>query len=367
MILRNKPEYLYVHVPFCASICAYCDFAHTVYRTSTVRSWLDALRKEIQAKEIRRDLRTIYIGGGTPTSLSYEELKELLQMLSPYSEQVIEYTCEVNPETMDTRKAELMAEYGINRISIGYQCSQPELLKLLGRHHSAETVEETMKVFASCGIDNISLDLMYSLPTQTMDMLKESVEKAIAMNPDHLSLYSLTVEENTVFYKKHLSSLDEDTEADMYEYICSYLPKRGYEQYEISNFAKQGKQSLHNRAYWTYRDFTGISCGASGKEGMRRYDHTRSLKEYINDPLKTEDILLSKEDAMFEMVMMNLRLVEGMSLNLFEETFGVSFEDAFRGRYEEMIERKLLRISDGMIACTKKGYPILNDILSDLL
>lgn len=367
MILRNKPEYLYVHVPFCASICTYCDFAHTVYRPQSVRMWLDALKKEIEAKQIRRDLKTIYIGGGTPTSLSYDEFRELLQMLSPYSAHVIEYTCEVNPETMDPEKAALMAEYGINRISIGYQCPQPELLKLLGRHHTARTVEETMQMFRSCGIDNISLDLMYSLPGQTMDMLKESIDRALAMNPDHLSLYSLTVEENTVFYKKHLSSLDEETEADMYEYICSYLPEKGYEQYEISNFAKKGRQSLHNRAYWTYRDFTGISCGASGKEGERRYDHTRSLKEYINDPLRTEDILLSKEDAMFEMVMMNLRLAEGMSLDLFEETFGVSFEDAFRGRYEEMIERGLLECSDGMIACTKRGYPILNDILSDLL
>lgn len=367
MIPRNKPEYLYVHVPFCASICYYCDFAHTVYQKECADKWLDALEKEIEHKELNRSLKTIYIGGGTPVSLAEEQLERLLNLLQPYSACVKEYTCEVNPETLSEEKARIMAAHGINRVSIGFQCAQDDLLKMLGRRHSAKDVEHTVRLLRAQGIDNISLDLMYSLPHQDMAMLKESIDTALSMNPQHLSLYSLSIEENTVFGRKGVKPLDAETEADMYEYICNTLPDCGYEQYEISNFARPGYRSLHNRAYWTYRDFYGLSCGAAGKEGFRRYEHSVSLKEYLEDPLAVTDIPLSKEDAMFEMVMMNLRLKEGMSLALFEETFGISFEAGFAGKYEPLLSQSQLVIEKGMLKCTEHSWHLLNSVLTSLL
>ena len=367
MTPRSKPEYLYVHVPFCKSICHYCDFTHTVYMHDRAGQWLDALQKEILHREINPHLKTIYIGGGTPSSLDETQLERLLSMLAPYAKHVCEYTAEVNPETLSEAKAQLLADYGVNRISIGFQCAQADQLKMLGRHHTKEDVLRAMDLLRSKGIDNISLDLMYSLPHQTMDMLKQSIDTALSFAPKHLSLYSLSIEENTVFGKKGMKPLDDETEADMYEYICDTLPRHGFEQYEISNFSLPGYQSVHNRAYWTYRDFMGISCGASGKEGYMRYDHPFTLKEYLQDPLKQEDIPLSKEDAMFEMVMMNLRLKEGMSLNLFQKTFDESFTDAFKGRYEPLCESGQLCMEEGMLKCTEDSWHILNSVLGALL
>ena len=367
MTRRNKPQALYLHVPFCASVCSYCDFARTVYTRDNTDAWLGAAETELHQKEINPDLKTIYLGGGTPVCLSEEQLERLLTLMDPYRSSVKEYTCEINPEVMTETKVKLLKDHCVNRVSIGFQTHDPALLKKLGRRHSAEDVFETVKLFRKYGIDNISLDLMYSLPGQTMDSLQQSVETAVRMDVTHLSLYSLTIEENSVFGKTGVSNLDEETEADMYEWICQTLPQYGYEQYEISNFAKDGKQSMHNRVYWEYEDFYGISCGASGKEGNVRYDKPRRLKDYLNDPMQREETVLSTEDERFEAVMMNLRLKEGMSRSRFEKRFGLSFEEAFRNKYEPLAAKGWLEIRDDLIRCTPKGYEVLNSVLSELL
>lgn len=367
MIQNNKPEYLYLHVPFCKTICSYCDFCHTVYTKQTADIWLDALQKEIQLTQINPALQTIYIGGGTPTSLSEEQLERLLTMLDPYRKSVVEYTIEINPETMNEAKAEIMHVHGINRASIGFQTSNEHLLQIMGRHHDLKQVEQTMQCLRRNNIGNISLDLMYSLPQQTMADLQKSVADAVALEPTHLSLYSLTIEENSVFGKKGYQHLDEDMEADMYEWIMHALPKYGYHQYEISNFAKEGKESRHNKAYWNYRDFYGISMGASGKYGLCRYDHGRSLSEYAKDPMKVHEIPLTKEDAMFEMVMMGLRLKSGLDLHLFQETFGTAFFTVYGKAVQSEIEKGLLSVTEDHCFTTERGYEILNSVLVDLM
>lgn len=367
MIQNNKPEYLYLHVPFCKTICSYCDFCHTVYQTDAADQWLDALAKEIQAKQINPNLKTIYIGGGTPTSLSYAQLDQLLTMLDPFSKQVQEYTVEINPETLDDAKAEILCMHGINRASLGFQTSSPTLLKTLGRHHTILQVQQTMECLHRHGITNLSLDLMYSLPGQTMADLQQSVQDALACSPAHLSLYSLTIEENTVFGRKGYQHLDEDTEADMYEWICQALPQAGYHQYEISNFALEGRESMHNKAYWDYRDFYGISIGASGKEGFLRYDHTRNLAEYLKEPTAIQEIPLSKEDAMFEMVMMGLRLKRGLDLRLFADTFDTSFYAVYGAKADALIAKGLLEKDESYCWASQRGFEILNSVLVDLM
>lgn len=363
----NKPQHLYVHVPFCAHICGYCDFAHIVYRSETVEQWLEAIEKEIRAKQIRTDLTTIYVGGGTPTSLSVSELDRFLSLLDPYMESVQEYTIEINPETLDEEKCQILSKHGINRASIGFETSDEKLLKLMGRSQSLSDMHACISLLRKYGIHNISLDIMYSLPFQTMESLQKSVKDAVSLDPYHLSLYSLTIEENTVFDKKGYHSLDEDTEADMYEWICSFLPERGYRQYEVSNFAKNGYESRHNCAYWNYRDFYGIGCGASGKENHARYDHTKNVRDYISNPLKTEITNLSKKDEMFEMWMMSIRLKQGMDLNLFEKTFHISFLDVWRDTTEKLIRDGYLVIRNAHLCCTEKGYEIMNSLLVEYI
>ena len=367
MTRRSDSRSLYIHVPFCASVCYYCDFCRTLYREVMAETWLDALEKELNLRSISTRMKTIYIGGGTPTSLNAAQLNRLLSLLDPYASEVEEYTSEVNPETMDEEKADILAAHGVNRISIGYQSDNAQMLKMMNRHHTAEDVRHVMDLLGKKGIDNISLDLMYSLPGQTMEMLQKAVHTAISMNPSHLSLYSLTVEENTVFGRKKMQPLDEETEADMYEWICQTLPTYGYTQYEISNFAREGKQSQHNLAYWTYSDFTGISCGASGKENHIRYDNTKSLAEYLENPLAKEKTTLSREDEMFEAVMMNLRLKEGISLSRFEETFHESLTDHFSLKVQKLIKDGLLETCKDRLRCTERGYHILNEVLTELL
>jgi oxygen-independent coproporphyrinogen-3 oxidase len=368
MIPRTeKPEYLYLHVPFCRTICSYCDFCHRVYDRDTADAWLQALEKEIHFKDINPKLKTVYIGGGTPTALSLDQLQQLLELLKPYASEVKEYTVEINPETLTDEKASLLSQYGVNRASVGMQTGDTDLLKLIGRHHTEEDVSNAMSLLRKHGIDNISLDLMYSLPTQTMNQLEASIHDAVSMHPQHLSLYSLTIEENTVFGKKGYQHLDDDTEADMYEMICRTLPQYGLEQYEVSNFAETGYQSMHNSAYWNYRDFYGIGCGASGKEGMIRYDHTKDLHAYLDDPLSIIEIPLTKKDAMEEMVMMGMRFRRGMDLHLFKETYGQSFESVFGNRTEKLINQGLVEMDSDHVRCSSRGYEIMNNVLVELI
>lgn len=367
MIQKNKPSYLYIHVPFCKSICAYCDFAHVVYQTNQIEQWFDAIQKELQASEISYDLKTIYIGGGTPTVLTAEQLDRLLTLLDPYASNVKEYTIEINPETLDEKKAQILSIHGVNRASVGLQTTNEKLLKLLGRHHTFQQVQDTISILKKYEISNISLDIMYSLPFQTMEMLQETVKKALTLQPKHMSLYSLTIEENTIFGKKGYTPLDEETEANMYEWIVAYLQKEGFHQYEVSNFACGNHESMHNKAYWNYYDFYGIGCGASGKINHVRYDAPHTLSMYLQDSLYKEKTVLTKEDEMFEMLMMGLRLIKGMNLALFEKRFGVSFMDVFGEKAKKQLQEGFVEIKDGYFRCTETGYEIMNTILVELM
>ena len=363
----NRPQALYLHVPFCRTICYYCDFCHEVYRRETAEAWLQAVRKQLAGTEIG-PLKTIYIGGGTPTSLDADLLDELLGLLDPYRcAETEEYTIEINPETLTDEKAALLQRHGVNRASLGFQTADAALLQKINRHHTPQDVEQAAACLRRHDIDNISLDLMYSLPGQTMASLQDSVHQALAIRPDHLSLYSLTVEPDTVFGRRGIEPLDEDTEADMYEWICRTLPAHGYEQYEISNFARPGRESRHNLVYWHYEDFTGISCGASGKEGNIRYDMPARLSAYLADPLGRDELVLTEEDMMFEMLMMGLRLKQGVSAADFKKRFDQDLHDVYGDIIDQMTARGLLVYSKGRLACTEAGFPLLNSILVEFL
>ena len=360
-------EHLYLHVPFCKSICYYCDFCHMAYNAAMAEKWLSALEKEFCLRTFSKDLKTIYIGGGTPSALTDEELERVLQLLEPYSGRCEEYTIEVNPETVTQTKVNLFQNYGINRISMGLQTSDDALLSSIGRRHTFADVKAAVQRLKQGGIDNISLDIMYGLPHQTLSSLQKTVEDAVSLSPKHISLYSLTIEENSVFGKRGVQPCDSDLEADMYDWIVEALPQYGYDQYEISNFSLHGYESRHNKAYWYYKDFYGVSAGASGKQSHIRYDNTDNIAAYCLDPLLREEIPLTKEDEAFEMIMMSLRLVEGLDLQRYAEVVGERFEVHYGEKCTKLIEEGLLETCDGHVRATKHGMKILNSVLVALM
>ena len=363
---NNIPS-LYLHVPFCASVCFYCDFARQVYRSDAADRWLDAVETELQGTEISDSLETVYIGGGTPSCLSLSQLERLLSMLDPYTGEVKEFTVECNPELNEEDKIRCLASHGVNRISMGLQTADSGLLKRTGRRHTPDDVKRLVHQFLRCGISNISLDLMYGLPEQTMSKLDDSISFALSCKPAHLSLYSLTVEPNSVFGKQGVTQIDEDLEADMYEHICDVLKHAGYDHYEISNFSLPGKASLHNSNVWNYHDFYGIGYGAWGKDRKGRYEHASSLKAYCADPLYKNYTPLSGNEEMFECLMMGLRLKRGVSAELFQTRFGSSFEAIWPVTVRTLKEEGMLEEKDGYLSCTERGWPVMNSLLVDFM
>lgn len=357
-MMTNRIPHLYFHIPFCSSICHYCDFCHVVYDRKLALDYLEKIKAEL-AEYDGNAFDTIYIGGGTPTALDHDLFACLLDLIKPFADSAKEITIEANPENLDDEKIDMIVGSGINRISLGLQSINNELLKLMNRKHRAFDFANTVHKLKQKGLGNISIDLMYSLPKQTMEMLKESLEFVVGLDVPHISIYSLTIEENSVFGKLGYQSLDEDTEADMYEYIISYLQNEGYDHYETSNFARNGHYSLHNIGYWDYDDFLGIGAGAASKIKSHRYCNTRNIRKYIaEEKAYDEELTLSVEDQEFENIMMSLRMKRGLDLKLFYERYNCNFLEKYK---EEIAMDDLLACKDGHLFCTNGN--ILNEVL----
>ena len=359
--MTTRIKHLYIHVPFCNTICFYCDFAHRVYDFSMAEKWLDRLEKEIK-DNCKDQYETIYIGGGTPSCLSDDQLDRLLTMIDPYTKEIKEYTIEVNPESLNTNKIDIFNKHHINRISMGVQSSDDDILKTLNRKHTFNDVRSAIELLKENDLSNISVDLMYSLPGQDMDILKKTIEDILSLDVPHISLYSLTIEDNSVFGKKGVKNLDEDIEADMYEYIDKVLKENDYIHYEVSNFARKGFESMHNMGYWLYEDFLGLSLGASGKIRNNRYTNTRDFSKYLNDEcIRDEDLELSIEDRKFENIMMSLRTVYGLDIERFNKKYGCDLEK----EYEKGLNNHYIRIENGHLICT--DLELLNNVLLDFM
>ena len=359
--MKTMIKHLYVHVPFCKSICYYCDFCHNIYNEDLVNKWLDALQNEIN-NGCKDEYTTIYIGGGTPNSLSYEQLDSLLSMIEPFSNKCIEYTIELNPECFDIRQIELFKKYHINRFSIGLQTTSTSLLKSLNRKHNYNDVYNLVNILRDNGFYNISIDLMYSLPNQRMaDLQRTLCSVVLELRAPHISIYSLTIEENSIFGKNGIKNLDVDTEADMYDYIVSFLKENGYIHYEVSNFAKKGYESKHNMGYWDYDDYLGISLSSTSKIGNKRYTNTRSFDKYFESYMnKDEDLNLSLKDLIIENIMMSLRTNKGLCINDFNAKYNIDFNLLFNSSLNKFKDELLY--ADGYIKVN--NLAILNHILT---
>lgn len=373
---------LYIHIPFCHQICFYCDFNKVFFKDQPVDAYIDSLEKELslwkQQGALDQPLETIFLGGGTPTSLEPRQLEKLLGYIHEYVPMTsdVEWTSEANPDELTFEKIQVLFKGGVNRLSMGVQSFDEDLLKRLGRTHSngdvARAVEDARKV----GFTNISFDLMYGLPGQTMKQWEDTLEQAFAFDLPHFSAYSLIIEPKTVFYnlmtKGKLNTVTEDLEADMYEKLMTEMNQRGLLQYEISNFAREGMESRHNLLYWDNEEYIGAGAGAHGYVQGIRYSNHGPLKKYM-EPLDSDErpILNShevpKKEQMEEEMFLGLRKTDGVSLEYFETKFGIGMEIVYGEILKKEIDSENLAIEKGRVKLTKKGRFIGNNVFEQFL
>lgn len=358
---------LYVHIPFCTTICHYCDFPKLVYNEKYIDPFLAQLERDLLIYEVPKDLSTIYVGGGTPTSLSYAELERLLKLLAPFAKSVTEFTFEANVENLTREKVLLLQKYGVNRLSIGVQTTCNEKLKHLNRNHRYEDVLEVIKFLQEINFTNFSVDLIFGLPGQTLNELKQDVAEILKLNAPHLSLYNLTVEENTVAYLNEWPEASEEMSREMYLYIRETLEANGYERYEISNFAKPGYRSKHNELYWQNLHYYAIGYGASGYVNRERYTISGSFTKYLKGTLEVMRENITEEMFIEEYIMLNLRREDGFLLSDFARRTGHEFKTLFAEKSASLIESGLLEITPERVFLTDEGKLLLNFVLFKLL
>lgn len=371
--MLKKPTSAYVHIPFCTQICYYCDFSKVFIKNQPVDAYLQALIREFRSYDIT-ELRTLYIGGGTPTSISAVQLDYLLTELSRdlNLNTLEEFTIEANPGDLTVDKIEVLQKSAVNRVSLGVQTFNDKHLKRIGRSHNEVQIYSTIDALKTAGFQNISIDLIYALPGQTMDDVRSNVAKALSLNIPHLSLYSLILEHHTVFMNKmrrgklHLPT--EDLEAEMFEYIISEMERNGFEHYEISNFTKPGFESRHNLMYWDNVEYYGVGAGASGYLDGIRYRNRGPIQHYLKGVsegnARLSEEVLSKNEMMEEELFLGLRKKKGVSIGKFEQKFGTSFEKRYGQIVQELQSDGLLKENNGFIQMTKKGL-LLGDTVAE--
>ncbi len=360
----NKIQALYLHVPFCQSICTYCDFKRIIFNDNKVQLWLKQIQNEITMSDINTDLKTIYIGGGTPSCLTLSQLDYLLTILEPYSHNVEENTIESNNEDLLL----CLNKHGVNRISLGVQSFDNKLLKLMGRKHHYEDVLRAIKLINTSGISNISIDLIYGFKEQSTNEWQHTFD-ILATIPEikHISVYSLTIEPESFLGKKHYQGCDNDAEAMMFEIAIKRLTALGFHHYEVANFAKPGYESKHNQVYWHYEDFYGIGVGASSKINHCRYDNDGTVEEYLNNGVSKTTITLTKKDEIFEFLMMGLRLYQGISRQEFKNRFKFDLMAVFNDIIEKEVHLGMMSIDIDYLRVTAKGMFFFNDILVEIM
>lgn len=372
---------IYIHIPFCVQKCLYCDFASFPLRKSEEKKvYIQALLREMeQYKDLLKDYKadTVYIGGGTPSILSGEEVAQILNRLGDVVDicRDAEISMEMNP---GTAKREWISDYkkaGVNRVSVGLQSADAQELKMLGRIHNYQQFLETFRLLRECGFENINVDLMSGLPHQKMETYADTLEKVVALCPEHISAYSLIVEEGTPFFQYYGSEkgreelLDEELDRQMYFFTRDFLNEKGYHHYEISNYARKGYECRHNLKYWQLGEYLGLGLAAASLVGKNRLLNVGTLEEYCDDLIRKEQrqrIFVSPKDEMEEFMFLGLRTMEGVSKQAFLQRFGVTMEEVYAlvvEKYEKlhMLENgTYLRLSD-------QGVYVSNVIMADFL
>ncbi len=368
---------LYIHIPFCVKKCNYCDFLSAPASEKERAAYVGYIKEEIRAyKSCNYCADTIFFGGGTPSLLSTEEFEELMREIrvSFYIEPQAEITVECNPETVDKDKLSAMRQMGINRISFGLQSAIDNELKLLGRIHSYERFVEAYRTARCVGFDNINIDLMSAIPGQTEDSWERTLREVISLKPEHISAYSLILEEGTEFYERQeeLALPGEEEERRMYYRTKELLAQAGYMRYEISNYAKSSFACRHNCKYWSGQEYIGLGLGASSYLRGTRFHNPTIMKEYSRvcmnlSALRREEEKLSAERQMEEYCFLGLRLTEGVSKKNFEERFGIPIRAVYKDVLEYFLNLKLIKEQGDRVFLTDRGIDVSNQVFAAFL
>lgn len=372
---------LYIHIPFCVTKCKYCDFNSFKIDLNEKIKYLNYLGEEMKLykEEIKnREIDSVFVGGGTPsilneneTNILFEKIKENFNIKSN-----AEITMECNPGTLTLNKLKAMKKSGVNRLSIGLQAVQNHHLKYIGRIHTFEEFEKNYHDAKQMGFDNINIDLMYALPNQSREDWMESLEKVVKLNPTHISAYSLILEENTELFKMYerdeFNLLDENTDIEMYEYTINYLKSHGYNQYEISNYAKDNFECKHNVLYWKCEEYVGIGASASGYFNGIRYNNICELDNYEKMILEGEKPIeweekLSIKDEIEESIFLGLRMNEGIQISDFKEKYNFDFEKEYKNEIEKLSKMELIEIDNNLMKLTQKGREISNSVFVEFI
>ena len=379
MITKNNEIGIYVHIPFCKKKCDYCDFISYCDKGMLISDYIESVIKEIESQNIQSKITTVYIGGGTP---SYIDSKYIIKILEKIKEKNIsedaEITIEVNPGTVTEEKLKDYINCGINRLSIGLQSTKDEILKEIGRIHEYADFLNTYNMAKKIGFNNMNVDLMIGLPNQKIIDIKESLEKILELNPNHISVYSLILEEGTSLFKKVedgvLKIPDEELERNMYWYVKNTLELNGYKHYEISNFAKEGYESKHNLNCWNQKEYIGIGCAAHSYKNITRYSNTENIEEYINNihkkcfeknriihEVQTED------DARKEFMLLGLRKVDGVKINEFKNKFGDNPIYLYRNQLDKLSKENLIIVDNDNIRLSNRGIDLANLVWEEFI
>lgn len=388
--MQGKELGIYIHIPFCKQKCYYCDFVSFSNKEEYIEKYVETLKREIDSYDLSNyNITTIYIGGGTPSRIPSEKIQEILEKIrqkilkNQTKWENIEITIELNPGTVDEEKIKKYKKIGINRLSIGLQSTNNKLLKEIGRIHTFEDFKDTYNTVKKVGFENINVDLMIGLPNQTISDVKDSLNEIIKLNPTHVSVYSLIVEENTKMEKlinnKELQLPDEELERQMYWYVKNTLELNGYNHYEISNFAKKGKESKHNLNCWEQKEYIGLGLAAYSYLNGVRYGNTSDIEKYINvqdflnrseleeSGIRIVDEVQSLEDKRKEYMLLGLRKIDGVSIQKFKEKFVENPIFLFRKELEKLVNEELIAIDGDCIRLTNKGLDLANIVWEEFV
>ena len=367
---------LYFHIPFCIKKCDYCDFLSGPVTRAGQEAYIYALLREMKAASAieKRTVDTVFIGGGTPSVPECGIMEKLLQGIGKNFQLAAdaEVTIEANPGTLTPEKLALYRRYGINRISIGLQSPENQELRALGRIHNYQQFLESYHMAREAGFSNINIDLMFAIPGQTGEAWRAHLRQVAELKPEHISAYSLIIEEGTPFAECELDLPDEDTEYRMYEDTAAILGEYGFHQYEISNYAKKGLECRHNKGYWQRTDYLGLGLGASSLVDHVRFSNTDNMEEYLRNSAFPEKIRCDREtlteaDEMAEFMFLGLRMTEGVSVREFEEYFGKNMESIYGEVLKKHFALGMLKKKNDRIFLTRRGIHVSNGVMADFL
>ena len=383
--MKKEELGIYIHIPFCMQKCLYCDFVSYINKSECVKEYINCMIKEIQSYDFKKyNITTIYIGGGTPSFIESDYIKEIINVIQNKLEkndtrwEDIEITIEVNPGTVTLEKLNDYKTVGINRISLGLQATQDRLLKQIGRIHNYKDFLEAYELLKRVGFNNINVDLMIGLPNQSIKDLKESLEKIIKLNPNHISVYSLIIEDGTpisqLLDEEKIKLPDEEIERQMYWYVKNKLELNGYNHYEISNFSKKGKESKHNLNCWKQKQYIGIGAAAHSYFKDIRYSNTNNIEEYIKN-IKENNIEKNRkieekqtiEDKKNEFMMLGFRMIEGVDIADFKAKFVDNPLYVYREKIKKLTDEGLIEVDLNNIKLTNKGLDLANVVFEEFI